>query len=176
MMLTYCRLCSQSMPLVLLALLLLSFGCQQASAPVPLDAAMKLQKAGKTDQAVALLVPEDIEKNLQASSLKTLKMSEKQFMSLYNWSRSNAHEESVLMLPLIKKAAYLQIEKMQAAEAAGLSAESKEKQTQLQRLIRFLQDKNRLLIYQQLGIIIKKKITQASSKQTTSKSDSTDTD
>lgn len=173
MMLTSWCLCSQSMPL---ALLLLHFGCQQASAPVPLDTAMELQKIGKTVQAVALLVPEDIEKNLQASSLRTLKMIEKQFISLNQWSRSNAHEESVLMLPLIKKAASLQIEKMQAAEAAGLSAESKEMQKQLQRLIRFLKSKNRLEIYQQLGIVIEKKLKQAPANQTTSKTESTDTD
>ncbi|QDT99288.1 hypothetical protein [Gimesia aquarii] len=172
MMSTRCRLCFQIIPLALL----LPFGCQQANNPVPLDIAMKLQKAGKTDQAIALLVLEDIEKNCQASSLRTLKMSEKQFISLNRWSRSNAHEESVLMLPLIKKAASLQIENMQAAQAAGLSAESKEIQKQLQRLIRFLQDKNRLLIYQQLGIIIEKKLNQAPANKETGKTDSTDAD
>jgi|GEM_PF-2456402 len=176
-MLTCCRLFSQSIPLVLLALSLLPLGCQQASAPVPLDAAMELQIKGQTDQAIALLVPEDIEKNIQASSLKTFKMSEKQYRSLFNyWGRADNSQESVLMLPLIKKAAALQIEKMQAAEAAGLSTESKEIKAQLQRLIRFLQDKNRLLIYQQLGNGIEKKLKQAPANKETSKTKSTDAD
>ncbi len=41
-MILFFRFCTQSMPLVLLALLLLLCGCQPAGDPVPLDMAMEL--------------------------------------------------------------------------------------------------------------------------------------
>jgi len=172
----YRHLSSRNMSVCLLVWLLLSFGCQPAGDSVPIDVALDLQKKGQTDEAIALLVPEDIEKNLQASSLKTLTMSEKKYKSLFRWGRAAAHEESGLMVGLIKRATYLQIEKMRAAEAAGLSAESKQMQEQVQRLIRSLKNNNRLLIYQGLGKGIEMKLKQVSADDKVSKPESTDTE
>tara|TARA_R110002095_G_scaffold199534_1_gene179356 strand:- start:29930 stop:30439 length:510 start_codon:yes stop_codon:yes gene_type:complete len=166
-------MCSLSRLLVLLALLLVSFGCGQKSDPEPLDAAMELQAAGKTDAAIHLLAAEDIEKNFQASSLRTLKMSEKQFLALTSWRQKQSQEELFQMVPLIKRAVYFQIEQMQAAEAADQSAEAKRLREQIERLIRNLQDKNRVLIYQQLGGGIDKKLKQVTSKKQASEAEST---
>jgi hypothetical protein len=153
---------------------LLSFGCQSSGDPVPLDAAMDLQQSGQTDAAIALLVPEDIEKNLQASSLKTLKMSEKKFKSLFRWGRAAASEEARLLTTLVKRTAFLQIEKMQAAEAAGLSVESKQIREQIQRLIRFLKSEDKFLLYQYLGKGIELKLKQVSADDEVSKPESSE--
>ncbi|MCA9022600.1 MAG: hypothetical protein KDA74_20770 [Planctomycetaceae bacterium] len=157
--------------LVLLALLLVPCGCGQQSEPGHLDAALELQAAGKTDEAIEMLSEEDIEKAIQASSLRTLKMSETQFKSQFRWGRKHSQEELVYLVPLIKQAAFIQIEQLQAAEEAGLSAKSKLYREQLQRLIQDLQDKNRVLIYQQLGKVIKRKLDQVSTEEEVSEAE-----
>lgn len=65
---------------------------------------------------------------------------------------------------------------MQSAQAAGLSAESNQIDDQLQRLIGFLQNKNRLLIYQHPGKGIEMKLKQVNSDNETIKTESTGTD
>ena len=118
-----------------------------------------------------MLSEEDIEKAIQASSLRTLKMSETQFKSQFRWGRKHSQEELVYLVPLIKQAAFIQIEQLQAAEEAGLSAKSKLYREQLQRLIQDLQDKNRVLIYQQLGKVIKRKLDQVSTEEEVSEAE-----
>jgi len=151
---------------VLGLLVLLISGCQQASDPGPFDAAFALQQAGQADQASALLAAEDIEKCLRESSLVTLKMSETQFAALSRSGRTQGQEEMLLVVPFVKRAAYQQIETMQSAEEAGRSAESKQIREQIQRLINTLQDKNKLLVYQQLGSGIQKKLDQVTATKT----------
>lgn len=131
-----------------------------------------MQKAGQADQAIALLAAEDIEKSLRESSLVTLNMSETQFMALSRSGRTQGQDEILLVVPFVKQAAYQQIETMQSAEAAGRSAESKQVQEQIQRLINTLQDKNKVLLYQQLGSGIQKKLDQATSKQNADETES----
>lgn len=157
-------------------LVLLPLGCQQASDPGPFDAAFALQKSSQLDQASALLAAEDIEICLHDSSLMTLKMSEAQFSNLSRSERTQGQEEMLLVVPLVKRAAYQQIEAMQAAEEAGRSAESKQLRKQIQRLINSLQNKNKVLLYLQLGGGIQKKLDQVTSKKKTSELEATVTD
>ncbi|QDU18018.1 hypothetical protein CA11_58690 [Gimesia maris] len=157
---------------VLGLLVLLPLGCQQASDPGPFDTAFALQQAGQADQASALLAAEDIEKCLRESSLVTLKMSEAEFATRSTSERTQGQEEMLLVVPFVKRAAYQQIETMQAAEEAGRSAKSKQVQEQIQRLINTLQDKNKVLLYQQLGSGIQKKLDQVSANNKTDKSES----
>ncbi|WP_145313800.1 hypothetical protein [Gimesia fumaroli] len=137
---------------------------------------MELQTAGKTDEAIEMLSEEDIEKAIQSSSLRTLKMSETQFKAQFRWGRKHSQEELVYLVPLIKRAAFIQIEQLQAAEEAGLSAKSKLYREQLQRLIQDLQDNNRVLLYQQLGKVIQRKLKQITSKEELSESETKATD
>lgn len=159
------RFCFSGVLLSLLSLLLLPAGCQQAGDPVPLDAAMELQETGQSDQAIQLLANEDIEKNLQQSSLRSLTLTENEFQELPQWNRNFLSEESLLLVPLLKRAAYLQIDQMQAAEEAGAAEQAKELQSQLQRLIGFLQNKQRLQLYRQLGGGIQMKLKEVTAEQ-----------
>lgn len=137
---------------------------------------MVLQKSGQTDQAIDLLADADIENCLRESSLESLKMSEAQFAELSPSGRSEGQEEMLLVVPLVKQAAFQQIETMQAAEADVRTAESKQFREQIQRLIRDLQGENRVTLYQQLGSGIQKKLDQATSKQKADETDSKVTD
>ncbi|QDT24458.1 hypothetical protein [Gimesia chilikensis] len=168
-----CRVDLTGILLSLLSLILLPAGCQRAGDPVPLDAALELQETGHSDQAIQMLAREDIEKNLHASSLRTLKINENEFKELPQWKRDFFSEESLLLVPLLKRAAYLQIEQLQAAEDAGAAEKEKALQSQLQRLIGFLQDKQRLQLYQQLGGGIQMKLKEATSDQVDSSQEST---
>ena len=151
-------------------------GCQQTSDPGPLETAIVFQKSGQTTQAIDLLADEDIEQCLRESSLESLKMSETQFAELSRSERSEGQEEMLLVVPLVKQAAFQQIETMQATEDAGRTAESKQLREQIQRLIRNLQGENRVTLYQQLGSGIKRKLDQATSKQKADETDSKVTD
>ncbi|WP_417390322.1 hypothetical protein [Gimesia sp.] len=157
-------------------LILVPLGCQQTSDPGPLETAVDLQKSGQTDQAIDLLADGDIEQCLRESSLESLKMSEAQFAELSRSGRSEGQEEMLLVVPLVKQAAFQQIETMKATEADGRTAESKQLREQIQRLIRDLQGENRVSLYQQLGSGIKRKLDQATSKQKTDETDSKVTD
>tara|TARA_R100001132_G_scaffold25486_1_gene25672 strand:+ start:1442 stop:1945 length:504 start_codon:yes stop_codon:yes gene_type:complete len=162
--------CSRIVTLGLLILVPLS--CQQTSDPGPLETAVDLQKSGQTDQAIDLLADSDIEQCLRESSLESLKMSEAQFAELSRAGRSEGQEEMLLVVPVVKQAAFQQIETMQAAEDAGRTAESKRLRDQIQRLIRDLQGENRVTLYQQLGSGIQKKLDQVTSKQKADETDS----
>ncbi|WP_291173537.1 hypothetical protein [Gimesia sp.] len=99
-------------------------------------------------------------------------MSEAQFAELSRAGRSEGQEEMLLVVPVVKQAAFQQIETMQAAEDAGRTAESKRLRDQIQRLIRDLQGENRVTLYQQLGSGIQKKLDQVTSKQKADETDS----